>query len=188
MRGVKTKRIRVALDIDDTVADISSVVMKKVNRRLGTDYTYEHVFGSWDTNKPLWDAYARVYEELWTKKHKAIRLFADKRLLRQLTKHYDVAFISARGWSKVSTQGLADWLKRHRLNHINLEITNESKEKTLLGYDFYIDDYHVKVKGKRMLFLVDHTHNKKIKNSKNVMRVEDVNEALRFLIKRAGNS
>ena len=187
MAGRARRRLRVALDVDDTVADISRVVLRKVNRELGTDYVFESIWGTWNSDKVLWDTYARFYEELWTKKHKTIRLFVDKRLLRQLARHYDISFVSARGWSRASAQGLADWLKHHKLENIPVEITNTSDDKARLGYDVYIDDYHVKVKGKRMLLLIDYGHNRHIRESRNVTRVRGVNDAIRLLIKRAGN-
>ncbi len=176
-----------AFDIDDTIADIHDVVMRRVNRKLKGNYTFLETVTQLEQNGPLWKAYIREYEDLWTKKHKTIRLFLDKRLMKRVSKYYDIGFVSARGFNLKTTKGLKSWLRYHRLDHIKLDVTHTSDAKAELKYDIFVDDYPLKVKGKRMLLLIHREHNKAFVLPKNAMRFDNVNQAIHFLIKRATN-
>ncbi len=186
MKKARGKRLRVAFDIDDTIADISRIVMRKVNRHLKSSHTFKEVIES-KSNKGsvLWPTYIRFYRDLWVNRHTGIRLLIDKKLMKNVREYYDVAFVSARGRNSITSDALRKWLRMQGLEGVPLYLTDTSDEKASLKYDIYVDDYPLMVKGKRQLLLVHQHHNMHVKESENVIRFYGVNEALRFLLSRA---
>lgn len=183
----QNSRKRVALDVDDTIADVSKGILERINRMLGTSYTMSDLHASVGTDRSPGKESTILYHDLWVNNYRSIRSLVDSDLLAEVATHYDVELVSKRadpnGESRTSG-ALGEWLKLHGLDSYPTVIVRVGTDKSDLNYDIYVDDGPVGVRDNMTLYRIcgpgeDAT------NVPNVVMCSDVNDALRMLLDAA---
>lgn len=130
-----------------------------------------------------------IYERVWIYRSHEIGFLGDVRLLNSLQMHYEVELVTAKD-NHSTVQELARWLERHNIGHLPLRVIPINAHKSDLEHHIYIDDAphlaeSVRLKGGKVMFLVDSPTNQDVKDGPNVLRVRDVNGALQLLVRTA---
>jgi len=195
MVRIKRRIERVALDVDETMADVMIHVLNLHNAAQSTNFKMDDVTDwAWKGVGISDQDFKNHYNTVWNKMTHRIDLLVDKKLLLEVSKHYEIDIVTKRGGVpelEATTKPLRKWLEKHGMDKYRLVISPSGAEKDELGYDIYIDDSPklaecISRSDGKMLFLVNKPHNRYHKiTSGNVMRVADANEALRILASRA---
>lgn len=190
----KFTRKRVAIDIDFTIADLATPMIAMHNEINSTNYKPEDATDwKWTSIKMADGEFTRIYVRTWIDNAHKIGLLVDPKLLRAAEKYYHIEFLSSRGGHPLlesTVEPLRRWLGHHGLADIKLVISPARVEKTELDYDFYIDDSPYLAKEvlshrNNFLFIVDTPHNREVKDSENLKRVRNVDDALQRLVQMA---
>lgn len=186
----------IALDLDDTLADVLSVVVVRVNSELGLSLS-KGDFKDWKMVN-LQKEYGisreyihEVYHKVWVEDWKNIPALASPDLLSKVLKYYDIDIVTGR--SEGSLDYCKMWLAENYsgIGFRNIVRVDGVHKKAELNYDIFVDDgptlvdalieadYH----GKRMM-LIDKIYNRRIADDGlNVVRVRNVNDALSLVLK-----
>ncbi len=186
--GLRRGKERVALDVDDTIANILDQIIMEYNGRNGTKHRLWSETGT--STVPHSEA-SKLYNPVWMDRMERIGLLVDRELLKRAARHYEIDLVTSRGgvpsFEETISQ-LRGWLRMNGLDGYRLVINDRRMEKTELGYHWYVDDAVAladevnRTPGKRML-LVDMFYNRGVQNSASVRRVADVNAGLEALIR-----
>jgi len=106
---------RIAVDVEDTLADIATLFIEKLNEKKGTNYRLED-WKSWElsTIGTSLEEYTSITRELW-KRPESIpptEPELDKKLKRIVERGYKIDIITAR---QDSEKEMKKWLKYHNI-------------------------------------------------------------------------
>ncbi len=138
------RKLKVGIDIDDTVADVSSVVKLVLEERHGFDFTLSGRKFDWSASGVRDKHFIDVYNELWAEDGLRIRPMLSAGSYKELVSKTDFTFVSAR--SDESTNGLYKWLERHYGKEVKVAIVEprpydmHGMRKLEQGYDILVDD------------------------------------------------
>lgn len=127
------------IDIDDTVADLRTIMCKELNTMCDMDVHWSQ----WK-NVGLEDIYDITSKQLLT-------LLEEKQVIEQLIPHteckafidalheldYDVTFLTARKWHSNGRDVTTHWLLRHDLEYDNLILCDVTDDKSQILKDTY---------------------------------------------------
>ena len=192
------KLARVALDVDETIADVIPHILKLHNKAKSTDYKLYHIRDwAWTGMNISNMEFRKHYSTVWHKMSHAIDLLVDKALLLEVSRHYEIDLVTKRAnvpLVEATVVPLRKWLEKHGMDKYRLVVSDMRHEKDVLEYDIYIDDSpklaeNISKYSNKKLFLVNRPHNKYYRiKSDNIVRVHDVNGALHALIEEAKGS
>ncbi len=186
-------RKRIALDVDNTIADTFGYMHRYMLREHGIDYNKmgfrsmcsdELVEKTGLTEPQL----RRIYTDAWTKGWHEIPPLAHPEKLQMLVSAHHVDIVSSRDDSTI--EGLRMWcLSNYPSLSLELILPGFDSDKSLLPYDVYIDDSpdlaaKISLCSTKSMMLVNKPHNIEIGESANVIRAEDVNEAISLVLGR----
>ncbi|MCL4365524.1 hypothetical protein M1590_04335 [Candidatus Marsarchaeota archaeon] len=175
--------VRVAIDIDHTLAVIAPLMLAAFNRDHGTSFTADdhadYEFRSIGSN---YEEMMPYYTEVWKSQYKQIPFSGNVGQIKELTKYYEVNILTARSQNNEGPTGgtvdaMHDWLRINGLGDIHVEICDRMKSKVAdFDYHVYIDDSPVLAKEiesteGRFMFLVSHRYNEHIANGPRVLHV-----------------
>ena len=186
---------RIALDVDETIADVMNHVLSLHNLEKSARFTMDDITDwKWTSIGITGAEFRKHYSTVWHTMTEQIGLLINKELLLELSKYYEIDLVTKRGGIKEleeTAEPLKKWLIRHGIDKYRLVLSGHGVEKDVLRYDIYIDDSPIlaerieSCKGKKM-FLVTQPHNRNYAiKSRKVVRVADANDALRRLLKKA---
>ncbi len=189
LRDNQKSKIRVALDVEGVIADITTPALKIYNQVHGTSYTVDDI-KDWSfksINAPIPEMMA-LFDRVWVEQSQNIKYEGDTNLIMALTKEYAVHIVTGR--IGVDAQ-LKAWLSMAGLGSIPLITNPPIKEKTTLNYGIYIDDSPLLAKEvaetsrlpKGRMLLIDQPWNRDVAKHERILRVGDVNEALSVLLR-----
>lgn len=182
-------RKRVALDVDFTVADIGSVMLRLHNMSVSGSYkTDDIVDWHWESVNMTSEQFVDTYVKAWNEHTRDIPITMDVSLLRSAQQFYDIELVTSRKNSKGfedTVDALKEWMTLNGIGDVPLVLSNAHEHKSSLDYDFFVDDSPALAramsesaeKGK-VLFVIDAPYNRDVKDSENVLRVRNANEAL----------
>lgn len=170
---------RIAIDMDDVMADASKSILHIYNRQFGTNYKdedfVEHSF--YDVAK---ENYQIIRPKLYEKgffRNLEVKKGAIE-VVRELNFKYDVFIVSAAMEFPNSLIEKHEWLHEH-FSFINWKQMVLCGDKTIIQADIMIDDHEKNLKpfkGKKLLF--DAMHNRNLKEYQRVFSWEDVSKIL----------
>jgi len=135
-------RNMIAIDIDGVLADIHSVVIQKIQKKLGLKET-PPTPTKWDffdeigiTKKDFW----RAYIELWSQEYQLIPLIEPDAptIVAELRKTFRIAIVSTR--PKETWSGTVAWLKLRGIQYDELRLLPPKTDKATLEYSIIVDD------------------------------------------------
>ncbi|MHB1829906.1 MAG: 5' nucleotidase, NT5C type [Candidatus Micrarchaeaceae archaeon] len=200
LRGSYSAQLKVAIDIDGTLAAVHGMMITAYNKIKGTNFTVEDI-KDWGF-KSIGSTYAEmmlIYVDIWRNRWRDIPFTVDINQISALTNYYLVHLLTSRsasegGLTGGTTDALNEWREIHGIGEdkIHLVICPPTKDKaTSFDYDVYIDDspglarsIQHQARRARML-LVDSAYNRHIEDGKGVTRVTSAGEAIRILINLA---
>jgi len=191
------KRIKIGIDLDDTIWDFTGCFIKFFNEKFGTNYLFEELKEfAFDKffNKEMKELYF-LFEKFWYSNefNKLPLIEGAFESVNNLKEDYDLVFITSR--SIKHKQLTIDCLKNcFKDFEPKVYFTNDENEKTLkskgeigfeLGISYMVDNCFENLigcidKGVKC-FLIDNPWNKNIRLHKNIIRVENWNEILGHL-------
>ncbi len=197
LRGSDASKPKVAIDIDGTLASIHGLMIERLNKAKGTNFTLEDC-KDWGF-KSIGSSYAemmQIYVELWRERWKEIPFTVDINLINSLADYYTVHLLTSRsasedGLTAGTVDALNEWRNMHGIGEdkIHLVLCPPARDKsTNFDYDVYIDDSPSLARSiqhntrQAKLFLVDSPYNRHIEDGKGVTRVATASEAIRMLI------
>ncbi len=189
--------LKIAFDIDGTLAMIDKPMIGMYNELKGTSYT-ENDMTDWNF-KLIGATYREmmnIYVDLWKNHYAEIKFAGDAKQIKELAKYYAIDIVTARDTDDSKPTGdtakeLSEWIGMHQLSGIPIRIVSPNTNKANLDYQIYVDDsprLAEKVVGKegKVLFLVHHPFNASIhEDGQKIIRVADAKEATRILINEA---
>jgi 5'(3')-deoxyribonucleotidase len=186
LRDGRSTEIRVSLDIEGVLADISTPVINLYNEIHGTNWKVDDI-KDWEFKSINADVHEMMalFNRVWIERDQEIGFEGDTALAGKLAVIKGLEIVTSR--TGVDSQ-LGFFLERNGLGEVPLVINPPTKEKTELQYSVYIDDSPVlaeeiaKTEGK-ILILVDRPWNRDVPKSDRMIRVADVNEAVSLLIR-----
>lgn len=178
--------MKIALDLDGTLADIISAWLKRKGSRL--DYNYIH---RWDFWKDLGYTQSRFIDELskcWME-WESIRPLEDNidLYVKALNEFGKVDIVTARD-SKSITYAKR-WLRYHGIKYDKLVLVKYGEDKAKLDYDLFIDDSPLNVHAIAMVnkraLLYDQPWNRYVKfgTIARMSRIKSLREVLYILNK-----
>lgn len=94
-------QLKIALDVDQVIADSFNLVVNNVNNETGAKNTLEDLIDYPAPGKMFLnvtnDDFVRIYDTIWNSDWKKIPRLADKKLLLKLCSSFDVDIVSSRG-------------------------------------------------------------------------------------------
>ncbi len=191
------RKQRIALDMDDTLADTLSVVISRINRERGmsltkADFKDWHMASLQKEHGLSWEYTYGIYHKVWVEEWESIPALASNGLLAEASKRFSIDIVTSR--SEGSIRYCKEWLGRHYrdIEFGGIVRAESVHEKALLDYDVYIDDgptladalIEANLPGRRML-IMDQVYNRHVKeDSHMITRVRDVNEALGLMLRK----
>jgi len=189
LRGRQPSEIRVALDVEEVLAAIALPVLSLYNQINGTSYVisdvkdwrFKSINSSVSEMMPL-------FNKVWLEQYQNIGCYGDLKLMSELCREYSVDIVTGR----VGTDNpLKKWLAINNLQGIPLVIHPPRTEKTVLGYNIFIDDSPlladevIKTPSCVQLLVIKPWNEEAIPKHERIIRVSDVNEAAILLIRVA---
>jgi 5'(3')-deoxyribonucleotidase len=183
VENASTRRVRVALDIEGVIADITTPVLKLYNEMHGTNWKAEDVtdWGFKSINTGAHEVLP-LFNRVWIERHGEIRYEANSRLINELRTICEVDIVTSR--TGVDDQ-IVSFVNSNGLSSVPIVIHPPTSEKTVLNYDVYIDDSptlaDAVVKSDHgVLLLVDRPWNRSnVPENDRIMRVADTNAAVK---------
>lgn len=131
---------RIAVDMDEVLADFSGHLLTLMNEKVGTTYTKE-------------DATGRFVFELFPEHEELMReivhsdaffralpvIPGSQKALQQLNEHYEIMIATAAMYIPESFQAKYDWLQMH-FPFLNFELFTFCGDKSTIRADYLIDD------------------------------------------------
>ncbi len=131
---------RIAVDMDEVLADFSGHLLEIMNEKLGTRYTKE------DTNGKFVFELFPEHEELMREIVHSDQFFrglpvieGSQDALERLSEHYEIMIATAAMYIPESFQAKYDWLKAY-FPFLNYELFNFCGDKSTIRADYLIDD------------------------------------------------
>ena len=186
--------MRVAVDFDDTIADMSTVACAVLSEMVGKEIKKKD-WTDWDMNN-LGIPKEKFFE--------AIRLMCEKGLYRQvpfvspsclptLKTLAEAGFILDVVTERQSKQRrtVLDWLKVNKVPYNTLVLVRIGKSKAALGYDVYVDDNPIQAvkiaKTGKVCLLYDQPWNRSLEENERIIRVRSWDEVMDKLFEMRGN-
>lgn len=169
--------MRIAVDLDGTLADIHSVFLEELEKQDGINYNFDQVESYYFEKAPFSvEKFHKIARKNW--KNREIPV-TDSSLPEDLNKLFDnhrVDIVTARG--DVNTKILRNWLEKKDIKFNNFVV---DQEKTDLGYDVLIDDSPRYIGNGMKILLYDRPYNRNVKTGKNSLRVKSFSEIRRYI-------
>ncbi|RVU26735.1 5'(3')-deoxyribonucleotidase [Sandaracinomonas limnophila] len=151
---------RIAIDMDDVMADTSLKIVQELNKKLNTNYQIPDLLNDIKLREEFYANYSQNNSFLWEKgffedievKPNAVEV------IRQLQNHYEIFIVSAATEFPESMKEKLNWLEKH-FPFIGWTHTVFCGHKYLIQADFLIDDHEKNLKtfsGTPILFSAPH--------------------------------
>lgn len=191
-------KLKIGMDIDDTVADTSAVVKSLLEERHGFDFKPVGKRFNWSAAGVTDKHFIEVYNELWLADGRQIKPLLSRGSFKVLNQKADLTFVSAR--DPKTAEGLRRWLDRQYGAATRLTIVDQvpydmhGVRKLEQGYDILIDDSpHVsatmrqELANGRVLLLVDKWEEAlRHRNAANTAVVHDAEHAAKIIFEAHG--
>ncbi|WP_229359358.1 5' nucleotidase, NT5C type [Flectobacillus major] len=150
---------RIAIDMDDVLADTTLKIIAETNKRLGTAYTKEAISNP-EIAKEFYQQYYPLRNFLWEKGFfRDLPVFDDAiDVVKKLQEQYEIFIVSAATEFPNSLAEKLEWLEEH-FPFIGWTHTVFCGHKYMIKADYLIDDHEknlVKFEGKGLLFDAPH--------------------------------
>lgn len=185
VREWKKSGIKVALDVEGVLADITTPVVKMYNEMNGTGWSFDDIkdWGFKSINANVHEILS-LFNVVWTQRYNEIKYWGDSPLINTLGRMLDLHIVTSR--VGVDSQ-LKYFLKSNGLGDLPLVIHAPTSEKTDMEYQLYIDDSpilaaEVAKTDSRAILLVDRPWNRDVEQHKRILRVDSVNTAASELV------
>lgn len=182
---MKLNNKRVALDLESTLADITSPFVSEYNQRNGTDI--ERDWSEWDFSDAPFTAgeFHEITSHNW-KHHTADIEPTERRLERKVEVMNDVfgtvdIVTGRRGLDSF----LKLWLEMNDIEYDNFIVCQNGQSKSELGYDVFIDDrpsLAEEIYDDQYLLLYDQHYNRHVEERKNVSRIDSLSGGIVLLL------
>jgi len=170
----------IAIDIDGVLADIHSVVIQKIQKKLGLKET-PPTPTKWDffdeigiTKKDFW----RAYIELWSQEYQLIPLIEPDAptIVAELRRRYEVHIMSSR--PKETFAGTASWLRLRGIEYDKLLLLPPLADKTeyIEEYLFLVDDNPNFASRSNKVILYDRPWNRHIEAKRRIRSLRELLE------------
>lgn len=133
---------RIAIDMDDVMADTSIKIVQELNKKLNTNYQIPDLLNDIDLRNQFYTSYQENNSFLWDK-----GFFEDipvkpraQEVIQQLQNHYEVFIVSAATEFPYSMKEKLDWLGQY-FPFINWTHVVFCGHKYLIQADYLIDDH-----------------------------------------------
>lgn len=160
--------MRIALDIDHTLADLNPAIAQKSNH-----FTEKELFDRDTFTDEDWQQYYYESQNVWENHWQDIPLYDEQapniiQLLQDMADTIDV--VTSR--SSVE-ENMRKWLDHHDIEYDSFK--SSVQDKSSLGYDMYIDDSAKVATGLRagQCFLIHREWNEHLNEGQNIIRVGD---------------
>ena len=138
-------REKIALDIDDTLADVQGLVINRLRKAYGVPIA-GNVFTDWyvsdlEANGITRTSVSETYVAVWDEEWRSIPALASKSLIVEALKYYDIDIVTSKSGGDL--ESFKRWLEINytgvKFGNI-LHVKSGIEEKARLGCDIYIDD------------------------------------------------
>ncbi len=171
--------MKIALDLDGTLADIQTVFIREYNRQKGTSLKLEH-FDTYHFEKAPFELeeFHQIARENWKSKDIPLTDSSLPSHLKEIAEYHTLDIVTAR--DDIKKEKLIEWLKS---KNVPFESFIVDKKKTRLDYDILIDDCP-KYLGDGMKVLLYHRcYNQNAELPDNSSRVRDFEQVKKHILR-----
>ncbi len=175
--------MKIALDLDGTLADIIGLWLVEYNKKSRERLDY-HNITKWDFWMKLGYTPSRFFKELsdcW-KRWKSIRPIEDRvsYFVNQLNRYAKVDIVTAR--DPESSIYAKEWLKYNNIKYDQFVLVARGSDKAYLDYDIFIDDSPINAKKisalDKLILLYNQPWNRDVDEDSNIIRIKQLSDAL----------
>lgn len=140
----KGERLKLAIDVDDTAADVSTTVRRVLSRRHGFDFESGKERFDWSSSGVTIERYIKAYNELWGERWEQINPLLSREAFHMLSERTDLSLVSAR--SEETAEPLYRWVAKHYGKKARVTVLDSKPyemhgiRKLKAGYDLLVDD------------------------------------------------
>lgn len=180
--------MKIAIDVEETLAHIHKVWVEMVNTLYKTNFSFEDITDWYfkDTKfeqigiepNVFLDMIEKIWEERWYE-IPPTEININKKI-ELLANVHRVDIVTQQNSNKV-----LQWLKKFSIPYNSFISIPLEESKSKLDYDVFIDDSPILAEEltlDKKLLLYDRPYNRKIKESKNIIRIYNFDQALKILL------
>ncbi len=178
--------MKIALDLDGTLADIIGVWLTEYNSKNGKRLEYDSI-DRWDFWIRLGYTPTRFFRELsncWKRWH-LIKPIEERvgESVEELNKIGRVDIVTAR--DAESSIYAKEWLRHNNIRYNNFVLVAKGSDKAELDYDVFIDDSPINARKissyNKLVLLYDQPWNRDIKANDKIIRIRYLLDALKYI-------
>ena len=138
------KKLKVGIDVDDTAADVSTMVRDVLSKRHGFDFESGRTRFDWSSSGVTVKRYIKAYTEMWDERWKEVNPILSREAFLMLSGRVDLSLVSARG--NRTAGSLYKWVKKQYGDKVKVKVLEPTPynmhgvRKLKEGYDILIDD------------------------------------------------
>jgi 5'(3')-deoxyribonucleotidase len=173
--------MRIAVDLDGTLAQTHEVFLEELEKRHGVSHSLGDIRSWYFENVDFsTDTFHSIARENWRKKDIPLTDEEIPEHLEELRKRHTVDVVTAR--DDVPGEELKNWLENKKVPFDSFKV---DKEKTHLDYDFLVDDSPTYIGNGMKILLYHRPYNSRTELREKDERVEDFSEVRRHVEKIA---
>lgn len=164
--------MRIAVDLDGTLADIHTVFLEELERTEGIKHSFEDLETYYFEKSPFTtEKFHEIARKNWNNQSIPLTDSSLPNELNRLAQDHTVDIVTARG--DVNQEKLKNWLVSKGIDFDSFIV---DKAKTDLEYDVLIDDCPKYSEKGMNLLLYDRPYNRNAEESENTWRVKNFKE------------
>ncbi|MEM2856382.1 MAG: hypothetical protein QW416_04695 [Candidatus Nitrosocaldaceae archaeon] len=175
--------LKIALDLDGTLADIIGLWLSEYNKKNSKRLRYADIV-RWDFWSELGYTASRFFKELsdcWNKWMDVKPMESNiSYTINQLKNFGMIDIVTAR--DPRNTFNVKNWLMMHNINYNNYVLVSYGTDKAELEYDLFIDDSPLNAKKiaryKKRVILYDQPWNRNIEEDRYIIRIKSLADTL----------
>lgn len=172
--------MKIALDVDGTIADVNTIINKKFNHPFSLDQITK--WECWELYGISKEQWFKEYIETWSLYYEEIPLHEQdlKYTLQKLVdKGYQIDIVTSRPIE--AHINLRKWLDMHDLPYNNIIRVSSQADKLDLYHEIHIDDFYTYLKPNKYQYILDRAWNR---NLKEYYRIPNIKSLLPILLSK----
>jgi len=184
-----SRKKRVAVDVDGTLADVMPMWVKVYNEKYGKNLDYRGInkWAFWSDLGISSREFFQIFSKAWSR-WEEIKPMEENvaESIKTLQQFCSLDVVTGR--TKDTLKYVKNWLEKHQISYDRFVAVSSWQHKIYLPYEFYIDDSpdlaRLAPRRKKMVLLYNQPWNTEIKEGVWVKRINNLNEAIEILKRR----
>ena len=183
---LNSRKKRVAVDIDGTLADVMPIWVKVYNEEYSKKLDYRSIkkWAFWSDLGISTREFFRIFSKAWSRWEEIKPM--EENVAEKMKILHQLCLVDVVTGRTEDTLGyVKKWLEKHKISFNRFVAVSSWKYKLHLPYEFYIDDSpdlaRLAERRKKIVLLYNQPWNTEIKEGAWVKRINNLSEAIEFL-------